>query len=84
MSIEKDKLRKILEGAILAAGQPLSVARLLSLFEGDDAIPAKEDVQTALEEIQADYSDRGFELKEVATGWRFQVREESEDASEVT
>lgn len=78
MSIEKDQLRKILEGAILASGQPMSVANLLALFEADEEEgPSKEDVQAALEDIQADCCDRGFELKEVATGWRFQVREES-------
>jgi segregation and condensation protein B len=67
-------LRKIIEGAILAANQPLTVARMLELFEQDSA-PTKEAVQTALETIQEDCAERGYELKEVASGWRFQVRE---------
>lgn len=67
-------LRKIIEGAILAANQPLTVARMLELFE-QDAAPTKEAVQAALEAIQEDCAERGYELKEVASGWRFQVRE---------
>lgn len=76
MNMEKDLLRKILEGAILAAGQPLTVVKLQSLFEEEDETPSKEDIQAALEDIQADCQERGYELKEVATGWRFQVRDE--------
>ena len=68
-------LRKVLEGAILAAGQPMSVARMLELF--DEAVaPAKEEILAALQDIEAECADRGFQLKEVASGWRFQVREE--------
>jgi segregation and condensation protein B len=68
-------LRKVVEGAILAAAQPMSIARILELF--DEAVaPSKEEVLVALQDIEADCKDRGYELKEVASGWRFQVREE--------
>lgn len=76
MSIEKKQLRNIVEGALLAAGAPLTVTKLVGLFEKEEA-PSAEDVKTVLEEIQADCEQRGFELKEVGTGWRFQVREEN-------
>lgn len=72
--MDADLLRRIIEGAILAANQPLTIARLIELFE-QDAVPTKEAVQEALETIQSDCAGRGFELKEVASGWRFQVRE---------
>ena len=72
--VTPELLRHILEGAILAAGQPLSVARMRELFD-EDLAPAKEDILAALEQIQADCVGRGFELKEVASGWRFQVRD---------
>ncbi len=85
MSIEKEQLRKVLEGALLAAGHPLTIARLQSLFEpadkaaDDDSVhpeaPSKELIQATLEDIQADCEHRGFQLKEVASGWRFQVCE---------
>ncbi|WP_243748695.1 SMC-Scp complex subunit ScpB [Pseudomaricurvus alcaniphilus] len=77
MNIDRDKLRQIIEGALLAAGQPLSRERLLLLFEGDDEVPEKDDIQSVLEDIQADCRDRGYELAEVASGWRFQVRAET-------
>src|SRR5690554_5138200 len=67
-------LQKILEGALLAAGQPLTVVRLLELFD-ERVAPGKEEILTALQAIQQANSERGFELKEVASGWRFQVSE---------
>lgn len=82
MSLEKTLLRQIIEGALLAAGQPLSLDKLLSLFgteetAPDEARPSKEELQSALEEIQADCHGRGFELVEVGSGWRFQVRKQT-------
>lgn len=73
--VDKIMLRKIVEGAILAAAQPMTIARILELFD-EDVAPTKDDVLAALQDIQADNVERGFELKEVASGWRFQVREE--------
>jgi len=76
---DKKLLRKIIEGALLAAGQPLTIKRLQELFvvsdddEEDHGLPSKEDLQAVLEDIQADCRDRGYELLEVGTGWRFQV-----------
>lgn len=73
--VDKVMLQKILEGAILAAGQPMTVARLLELF--DEAVaPSKEEILAGLQDIEASCGDRGYELKEVASGWRFQVRAE--------
>jgi len=79
--VDADLLRQIIEGAILAAAQPLTVARLHELF--DEAVaPSKEAIQQALEEIQAQSAGRGFELKEVASGWRFQVRDKQQASGE--
>ncbi len=74
--VDKAMLRKIVEGAILAAAQPMTIARILELFD-EEVAPAKDEVLAALQDIQADNAERGFELKEVASGWRFQVREET-------
>jgi segregation and condensation protein B len=74
--VDKIMLRKIVEGAILAAAQPMTVARILELFD-EEVAPAKDEVLAVLHDIQADNAERGFELKEVASGWRFQVREET-------
>ncbi len=74
LPVDAALLRKILEGAILAAGQPMTIARLLELFD-EEVAPTKDEIATALADIQAACEDRGFELKEVASGWRFQVRD---------
>lgn len=74
--VDSTMLRKIVEGAILAAAQPLTIARLLELFD-EEVRPTKEDVLAALQEIEIACADRGYQIKEVASGWRFQVREET-------
>ena len=65
-------LKQIIEGAILAAEAPLSIDQLMQLFEGDE--PERVDVRDALQEIEQECEGRGFELKQVASGYRFQVR----------
>jgi len=74
--VDSIMLRKIVEGAILAAAQPLTIARLLELFD-EEVRPTKEEVLAALQEIETACADRGYQIKEVASGWRFQVREET-------
>lgn len=75
MPVDSVQLRKIVEGAILAAGQPMTIAKLLELFD-EEVAPSKEDIAVALEDIRIACVERGFELKEVASGWRFQVRDD--------
>ena len=74
--METKELQKIIEGALLASDRPLMVDDLLSLFGGEDARPEREEVKAALEDIETDCQGRGFELKQVASGYRFQVRQE--------
>ncbi|WP_413662839.1 SMC-Scp complex subunit ScpB [Microbulbifer sp. CNSA002] len=75
MTIAPELLRKIVEGALLAAGQPLSEEKLLSLLDEEEQ-PSKTTLRDVLEEIAQSCADRGFELKKVASGWRFQVPED--------
>lgn len=72
MTEETQKLKQIVEGAILAAGEALSVDRLMGLFEESER-PEKSTIQEVLRAIQVDTEGRGFALVEVASGWRFQV-----------
>lgn len=71
--MDTENLRKIVEAAILAAGEPVSMARLESLFDEGER-PEREEFQAALEDIEADCCDRGYELRQTASGYRFQVR----------
>lgn len=67
-------LVQILEGALLAAGRPLTVPQLAELFEERER-PENSAIREALEEVAVRCEDRGFELREVASGFRFQVRQ---------
>lgn len=67
-------LRQIIEGAILAADGPISIDHMMLLFEHDE--PSRAEIRDVLTEIDKDCADRGFELKKVASGYRFQVRTE--------
>lgn len=69
-----DNLKNVLEAALLAAGRPLDVEQLRELFDEIDRPDALE-VRTALAALESDYLGRGIELKEVATGFRIQVRD---------
>lgn len=75
-SISVLALKPILEGAILAAGEPLSLDRMQALFVDDHDAPNKIRLKEALVALQVDCASRGYELVEVASGWRFQVRNE--------
>jgi len=69
-------LKQILEGALLAAGEPLTPERLLGLFP-DVERPTRDAVLEVLASLGRDYRDRGIELIQVAGGFRVQVRKET-------
>jgi len=71
-------LTNVLEAVLLAAGRPVTVDQILELFE-EHQRPAADDVREALAELQARFADHGVELREVASGWRVQVRPEYAD-----
>lgn len=59
----------------MAAGKSLDLNHLERLFD-DDERPPKDQLKAALEEIDADCRGRGFELKQTASGYRFQVHQD--------
>ena len=73
--LEFAQLKRIVEAALLAAAQPLSLVQLAALF-GEHETPTNEDLARALDELSADCAERGVELKEVASGFRYQIRED--------
>jgi segregation and condensation protein B len=66
----------VLETALLAAGEPMPLAELKKLFdqEFDD-----DTWRTLLDDLRRDWANRGVELVQLATGWRFQTRPEYQD-----
>jgi segregation and condensation protein B len=73
--MNEDHVRNVVEAALLAAGRPLGLAELAQLFD-EDARPAPLALREALDRIAADHAPRALELREVASGWRLQVRPE--------
>lgn len=73
---DMSQLRKIVEGALLVAGRPLSIDQILHIFGEDQGRASRDEVKAILEDIGTDCADRGYELKQVASGYRFQAREE--------
>ncbi len=65
--------KRILETALICSPQPLSVRDLRVLF--NDELGA-DTVKSLLESLQQDWTQRGVELVQVASGWRFQSRPE--------
>jgi len=71
--MDNKQLKYIVEAALLAAGRPLDLSELQSLF-GDEHPPGKDDLRAAIMSLQEDYDGRGIALQEVASGFRVQVR----------
>ena len=75
MNIEQ--LKPIIESMLSAADHPLSVNHLFDLFAGDLEQPSKDDIRQALHQLVDDYQEnRGLEIKQVASGFRLQVKTE--------
>jgi segregation and condensation protein B len=78
-----EDLKVVLEAALLAAVEPLSLADLKRMFEQgspDQGAPtpglANDVLRRALDDLRAQWHGRGVELIQVADGWRFQTRAE--------
>lgn len=67
------RLRNIVEAALFTAGRPLSIRQLQALFV-DEPVPSSQELSTVLHALRAECQGRGLELREVASGWRYQAR----------
>ena len=75
MSDVDNKVKMIVEGLLLAAGRPLTLDNIAQIFSKKER-PDKKELKAVMAAISAECKDRGFELKEVASGFRFQVKQE--------
>ena len=76
--MSENSLSRVLEAVLLAAGRPVGVEQMRELFE-EHQRPSPEEVRAALAELESDCAGRAFELREVASGWRLQVRPQFAD-----
>ncbi len=72
--MESEKLKPILEALFAAADRPLSVNSIFDLFSGDVEQPVKDDIRKAIHELMEQYAHGGLQLKQVASGFRLQVK----------
>lgn len=72
------ELKSIVEALLLAADRALSIDEIRSVFDEADR-PGRDELKQALADIAADCEHRGVELKEVASGYRLQIRQELAD-----
>lgn len=63
----------VLEAALLCASQPMQFAEMRKLF-GDDQDLDNNALRAWLEALQVQWNERGLELVQLASGWRFQSR----------
>lgn len=71
--MDVERLKILLEGALLAAGQPLSLTQLNSLFDENEQ-PGHGLIRQALAALDAELEQRAVELVETASGYRLQIR----------
>ena len=75
MSDVDNKVKMIVEGCLLAAGRPLTLDNIIAVFEKSEQ-PDRDELKQVMQAISEDCNDRGFELKQVASGYRFQVKQD--------
>ena len=73
--MDQQLITRIVEAALLAANQPLTLVQLHGLFPLDEPAPDGS-VEKALEILRDDCAERGVELVELASGFRYQVKED--------
>src|SRR5262245_15051897 len=72
--MDENEIQHVVDAALLAAGRPLTIDHLAEIFAAKGGSPDRATLKSALEGLAKDYEGRGIELKEVATGYRVQVR----------
>ncbi len=70
--MDQTLINRIVEGALLASSQPLTLAQLKDLFPEEEPAPPGS-IERALERLREACEGRGVELVEVASGFRYQV-----------
>lgn len=71
--METAQLKLVLEAILLAAGRPLSLDQIVTMFD-EFARPERTELRESIALLQADYAERGIELVEVGGGFRIQIR----------
>jgi len=71
--MDETEIKHFIESALLAAGRPLNIDQLHSLFD-DASAPKKAEIRQAISTLVDEYEDRGITIEEVASGFRVQIK----------
>ena len=75
--MSQQKIKNIIEAALMVSTQTLSIQRLMNLFDEDKTLhPDRDSIKTAINDLQKDFEGHGVSLVEVASGFRFQANGE--------
>ncbi len=74
--MDNEQRKKIIEATLMSASQTLNVDQLLKLFADDTDEVTRDEIKVIVQSLQEDCQGRGYELKKVASGFRYQTREE--------
>jgi segregation and condensation protein B len=77
--MDETEIKHVVEAALLAAGRPLSMDRLVELFAVKGDGPDRATLKRVIEVLATEYQSRGIEIKEVASGYRIQVKRSMSD-----
>lgn len=69
-------LKNVIEAALMVCNKAMNIERIQSLFVDSSYQPSQQDILQVIAELKEDYADRGLELIEVKSGYRFQTRQE--------
>ncbi len=73
--MNEQELKNILQAVIMASSTPMTIDKLLAVFP-ENAQPERDEIQAALQGLAEDCNDKSFELKQVSSGYRFQVKKD--------
>lgn len=76
MRITDEQLKQILEAALMAASEALTIDKMMALFAEDKEPPTRDDIKNAIKLIEQESENRGIELKKVSSGYRFQAKKD--------
>jgi segregation and condensation protein B len=73
--MNETELKNIIEAALLAAGRPLSIEQLETIFD-EDQRPERDAIRQTIDDLNNEYEARGIEIHRVASGYRLQVKKD--------
>lgn len=73
--MDEQELKNILQAVIMASSSAMTIDKLLSVFP-DNAQPERDEIRNALKALEEDSNDKSYELKQVSSGYRFQVKKD--------